>query len=152
MRRITPFVVLAIAALTLAGCQRIRTRLGIGESITNPEAGTPEKVIQDVLKTGKVADEEEGWQQFVALLHSEETELPSSLNNWREFKYRAIRKKADLLLTDRIAYHYKLMDRREEGKSLMLFVANSSSDMPTPCRVKQDPAQGNAWRVSGACF
>jgi len=150
MQRLVPVVVMFV--LVAGGCQRIKTKLGIGETITNPEPGSPEKVIQDVLRAAKVVDEEEGWQQFSALLHSDETELPSSLNAWREFKYRAIRKKADYLLLDKVAFTFKVMDRRDDGKSLRIFVANSASDTPTPCILRQDPAQGNAWRVWSSCF
>ena len=58
----------------------------------------------------------------------------------------------DLLLVDKAAVTFKVMDRREEGKSLVLLVANSGSDMPTPCRLQPDPAQGGAWRIFNSCF
>ena len=151
----TAMWVVAIAfAVSAAGCQKIKTKLGMGDTITNPDAGSPEKVVQDVLKAAKMADEEQGWEKFVGLLHSEETEMPASLSAWRDMKFRAIRKKVDYLLSDKASFSYKVMDRRdaEDGKTVQIFVENTGSDMPTPCRLKMDKVQNNAWKVSGACF
>jgi hypothetical protein len=147
-------VLVAVAVASATGCQKIKTRLGIADTITNPEPGTPEKTVQDVLRVAKIADEEEAWQKFVPLLHSAETESPASLSNWREFKFRSIRKKADYLLTDKNTYEYKVIDRRDDidGKTMRIFVVNAQSDMPTPCKLERDPKQGNYWKLSGACF
>lgn len=145
-------LVFVAATFALGGCQKIKTRLGIGDLVTDPEPGSPERVLQDVLRAAKTADEEAGWQQFVKLLHSEESDGPAVLNNWREFKFRGIRKKVDLLLKDKSLTSFKIMDRRDDGKTLVILVENSASDMPTPCRLKLDPAQGNAWKVFNSCF
>ena len=153
MRRIVWVVAIALLG-GAAGCQKIKSKLGIGDTVTNPDSGTPDKVVQDVLKAARMADEEQGWEKFVGLLHSEETEMPASLSTWRDMKYRAIRKKADFLLSEKSTFTFKVMDRREseDGHTLQIFLENTASDMPTPCRLKQDKAQGNAWRVSGSCF
>lgn len=150
--RLAPVMLLVAVALAAGGCQRLKTKLGIGEKITNPDPGSPEKVLQDVLKAAKNPDEEEGWQMFVQLLHSEEVALPSTLNDWRTMRYPAIRRKVDYFLQDKIAYTYTLMDRREEGRSLSLYIENTASDTPTPCRFRQDPAQGNAWKIFNNCL
>jgi hypothetical protein len=149
MRRLA--LVLAVVVAAGIGCQKLKVKLGLGDLITNPEPGTPEKVLQDVLKAAREPDEERGWEQFTNLLHGEET-TPASLQAWREMKYPAIRKKVDALLKDRAAATFKVMDRREEGRSIQLYLDNSQSDVPTPCRLRQDPARSNAWRVFGACF
>lgn len=133
-------------------CQKIKTKLGIGDTITNPEPGSPEKVLQDVLRSALEPDEEKGWLLFVSLLHSDETELPSTISNWRQNKYPAIRRKVGYLVKDKSTVEYKIMDRRDLGKSLKYFVENIASDMPTPCEVRQDPKQGNAWKVFNSCF
>lgn len=144
-------IALAFICCSVA-CQKLKFKLGIGDLITNPDPGTVEKVIQDVLRAAKEPDEARGWEMFTALLHSEETTSPASLQAWREMKFPAIRKKVDFLLKDRAATSFKVMDRREEGRSILIFVENSSSDVPTPCRLRQDPSQANAWRVFNACF
>lgn len=140
------------AVLAASGCQKVKTRLGIGETITNPDPGTPEKTIQDVLKAARAADEGEGWQVFSSLLHSQETSSPSAMNEWQTMRFPTIRRKVDYLLLDKSALIYKLMDAREDGKDMKIFVANSRSDMPTPCTLRRDPEQGNAWRVFNSCF
>ncbi len=149
--RLRLLLVLVLLALVAPGCRSIKAKLGIGELVTNPDSGSPEKLVQDVLRAAK-APEEAGWESFAVLLHSEETTSPVALQTWREMKWPAIRKKVDLLLVDKAAVTFKVMDRREEGKSLVLLVANSGSDMPTPCRLQPDPAQGGAWRIFNSCF
>ena len=153
--RLRIVVVLLLAGafvLAVAGCQKIKTKIGIGETISNPEAGTPEKVIQDVLKAARMSDDNDGWQAFSTLLHSQETSSPAAMNKWQTMVYPTMRRKADFLLVDKSALIYKLMDKREEGKDVKVYVENSQSDMPTPCTLRRDPEQGNAWRVFNACF
>jgi hypothetical protein len=145
-----PLLAMLALVLALAACQKIKTKLGIGDTITDPAPGTPEKVVQDVLRAARNGDEEAGWEQFQKLLHPEEVELQSSLSNWRQFKYRGIRKKVNLLVQDPATMTFKVMDRREEGASLVVMVENSGSDMPTPCRLKTD-AKGQ-WKVFNSCF
>jgi len=145
-----------LLALALSGpslsCQRIKTKLGIGDKVTNPIPGTPEKVIQDVLRAASAADEEQGWEQFALLLHTEELDSPAAMNGWRSMKFPSIQRKVGYLLSDKTAVEYAVMDRREDGKSLVIHVENSKSDSATPCKLRQDPAQGNAWRVFNSCF
>jgi len=142
----------SVAVLGTVGCQKIKSRLGIGVTVSEPEPGTPEKVIQDVLKAATKADEAEGWEAFSNLLHSDETSSPAAMNEWQTMRFPTIRRKAGYLLQDRSAGIYKLMDKREDGKTVKVFVMNSQSDMPTPCTLRQDPEAGNAWRVHNACF
>jgi len=156
MTRRTLFIVaiVTLAVASAAGCQKVKTRLGIADTITNPDPGTPEKTIQDVLRVAKIADEEDAWQKFVPLLHSSEAESPASLSSWREFKFRAIRKKADYLITDKNTFSYKVIDRRDDidGKTRRIFVVNAQSDMPTPCKLERDPKANDYWKLTGSCF
>lgn len=133
-------------------CKKLKMKLGIGYLIENPAAGTPEKVLQDVLRAISIENVESSWEEFVPLLHSSEKELPSSISNWRQFKFVSMRKKVDYLIIDKSKYSYKLLDSREEGESLILFVENKMSDMPTPCRFRLDPLQGNQWKIFNSCF
>jgi len=142
---------LLVFAFTV-GCQKVKSKLGIGDTITKPDPGTPEKLIQDVLSAATASDEEEGWERFYPLLHTDEVDSPGAMNDWRSSKFPTIRRKADYLLSDRSALIFDVMDRREEGKSLKIYVKNSQSDSPTPCKLRQDPLQGNAWRVFNSCF
>jgi hypothetical protein len=152
--RLTIALALSLVALSLSatGCQKMKTKLGLGEVVTAPDPGTPEKAIQDVLKAGRMADEADGWIAFAGLLHSEETASPAGMNEWQTLRYPSLRRKVGYLLLDKAALTYKLMDKREEGQNVRVFVANSQSDAPTPCMVRRDPAQNNAWRVFNSCF
>ena len=155
MLRFIRVAVMIVAAGTIAagaGCQKLKTSLGLGERISNPEAGTPESAIQQVMKAARMKDEAEGWQTFANLLHSAESASPAAMNEWQTMRFPTIRRKVDLLLEDRSALIYRLMDKREEGKNLRIFVKNSQSDMPTPCTLRQDPERNNAWLVFGSCF
>lgn len=157
MKRTSPVLLAAFSvglamALSLPACQRVKMKLGIGDKVTNPEPGTPEAVVQEVLRAAANPDEEAGWERFSALLHSAELDSPVAMNDWRGMKFPAIRKKAAYLVEDQNSFTYVVMDRREEPPSLILMVKNAQSDLPTPCKLRQDPSAGNAWRVFNACF
>lgn len=139
-------------ALSLGSCQKVKMKLGIGDKVTNPDPGTPEALIQEVLRAASNPDEEAGWERFSSLLHSAEIDSPVAMNDWRNMKFPAIRKKAALLIEDKTSFSYTVMDRREESPSLLLFVKSTGSDLPTPCKMRQDPSAGNAWRVFNSCF
>jgi hypothetical protein len=144
-------LLIPIIALLLS-CQQIKLKLGLGDKIVNPPPGSPEKVVQEVLKSALQGDPEAGWEAFSVLLHSDEQQSPAALNDWRTMRFPAIRKKVSYLVEDKASATYTLMDKREEGQSLILYVKNSQSDMPTPCKLRKDPQNGNAWRVFNACF
>lgn len=150
--RVLTALALALALVAAAGCQKMKSKLGIGEVVTAPDSGSPEKVIQDVLKAGRMADDADGWIAFAGLLHSEETSSPAGMNEWQTLRFPALRRKIDYLLLDKAALTYKMMEKREEGQNVKVFVANSQSDTPTPCTLRRDPAQNNAWRVYNGCF
>jgi hypothetical protein len=145
-------IVLFFLVASLFSCQQIKLKLGLGDKIANAPPGSPEKVVQEVLKSALQSDAEAGWETFSLLLHSEEQQSPAALNDWRTMRFPAIRKKASYLVEDKASATYILMDKKEEGQSLIIYVKNSQSDMPTPCKLRKDPQNGNAWRVFNACF
>lgn len=147
-----PIITLAIAlivglALTTGACRTIKNKLGIAETVTDPAEGTPEKVIQDVLKAGLEKDADTGWRMFAKLLHSDQR-TPAALEQWRSFNYQALRKKVELFVKDReqVSYGIERVDEELDG-SLTFFLTNSKSDMPTPCNVVKDEKQNGEWRV-----
>ncbi|MBM4387430.1 MAG: hypothetical protein FJ088_06790 [Deltaproteobacteria bacterium] len=139
-----------LITVSLDGCRKVKTKIGLGELVEYPNEGTPEKVIQEVLKSAAMP-EEEGWQKFTTLLHSEE-KLPTLLNNWRQFSYREIRKKADYFIKDKAMFSFKIKDEKSEGESLKIYIENSMSDVPTPCTLRKDKSEGDAWKVFGSCL
>lgn len=136
----------------VVSCQKIKTKLGIGDTIKNPNPGTPEYTIQAVLRSASNSDSERGWEEFSRLLHSNETSSPVAMNDWRTMRFPAIRRKVKHLLLDPNIFSFKVMDRREYDHTIVLYLQNKSSDMPTPCKLKRDPKQGNTWKVYNSCF
>ncbi len=152
MSRTTVVSLVMAILLVVPGCRMVKMKLGLGESITNPDPGTPERVIQQVLKAALNPDKDAGWEAFEALLHSEETSSNLALQEWSETKFDTIRRKAAFLVKDQKTVAYQMMDFREDDKGVQIFVKSSASEMPTPCRLRPDPAAGGAWRVFNACF
>jgi len=138
--------------LLMPGCQAVKNRLGIGVTISNPDPGTPEKAVQDVLSAAMMPEDQDAWMAFASLLHSEEVASPAAMNEWETMRFPALRRKAPYLLKDRTAHSYVVMEKRTEGNNLKIFVQNQQSDLPTPCTLRRDPVNGNAWRVFNACF
>lgn len=152
MSRIT-MICAALAVLVVApGCRTVKMAAGLGETVTQPDPGTPERIVQEVLKAASNPDRDTGWAAFEALLHSEESDSQRALQEWRDTKFDTIRRKAPSLVQDPASFAYKMMDYRKEGDTVQIFVRNAASDMPSPCRLKPDPAVRGAWRVFNACF
>lgn len=145
-------VLLLAAVVSMPGCRMVKMKLGLGETVTNPDPGTPERVIQDVLRAASNPDPDAGWAAFEGLLHSDETSSNRALQEWRQTKFDTIRRKVSGLIEDPATHSYKMMDYREVSGGVQIFVKNESSEVPTPCRLKPDPAVRGAWRVFNACF
>ena len=148
-------VLISLALVLLAGsaatgCRGKYYLLWFGEEIENPESGTPEYVIQQALKAAADPDDGNGWQRYMALLHSRERESESRLADWRNFTYREFRKKVNHYVLDKKTFKYRMRryDEGEEGDpSVTIYVESTKTDLPTPCRVKPDPKQGDAYRI-----
>lgn len=143
------WIILIVAALALSAgaCRTIKNKLGISETVTDPAEGTPERVIQDVLRSGLEKDQETGWKMFAKLLHSDQR-TPAALQQWKSLNYPAFRKKVELFVKDRETVSYAIERVDEEGDgSLTFFLTNAKSDMPTPCNLIQDKQANDQWRV-----
>jgi len=143
------WIVLLVVAVALAAgaCRTIKNKLGISETVTNPGEGTPERVVQDVLRAGLEKDAETGWKMFAKLLHSDQR-TPAALQQWKAFNYPALRKKVELFVKDReaVSFGIERVDEEDDG-SMTFFLTNSKSDMPTPCNVIKDKEANDEWRV-----
>lgn len=115
--------------------------------IRDPKPGTPEHLIAQALAAALNPDPEAGWRQFEALLHTSEKE-PNALISRRELNWPAMRRKVALFLAeDPTKPIYKWAYAEEPGGGqLKIFVHNPKS-MPTPCYVKRDSEQGDAWKI-----
>lgn len=108
-----------------------------------------EGVIQRALVAGANPDSEKGWEQFSALLHSDEKGA-MAIRSRKQYNWPAMRRKAYLFLiegTDKNVYKWSYAEELDDGKVIKVFVYNPKSS-PTPCYVKRDPAQDNKWRIT----
>jgi hypothetical protein len=152
-RRVSLLIVVAlVAGLSFSSCRTIRLKLGLGYTVENPKPGTPEAAMQDVLKALTVRDSARSWTQFLRLLHSHEHQT-GFINTWKKLKFRHLRKVAKYYILDPSKYSFKVK-RIQEGLegTLILYLSNPNTDVPTPCKFKRDPAHGNAWRVYSSCL
>ncbi len=141
-------VFLALAFVASApGCKKVQ-RLLPPKTIENPEAGTPEAIVQEAIKAAMTKDEAEGWKHFRSLLHSSELESPASEKNWRQMNFATFRRKVPLFLEDPSKPVYKMQYYEETADGMYkVFVINSKSDVPTPCGVKRDANNNDEWRI-----
>jgi len=134
--------------LALPGCQFVRLKLGIGYDVDIAAPGTPERVIQEALKASLEPDAEKGWGEFLNLLHTEQRDK-GSLESWKGLKFREMRKKATNYVTNVATTGFTVKRIREEDDgNVSYFLYSPKTDMPTPCTVKPDPEQSNAWRIT----
>ncbi len=142
-------VMVAALLLTSVGCQDVRRMAGITTTIDDPDPGTPEAVLYDALTAALDKDEAKGWKAFRSLLHSEQLSSAISEKTWRTMNFSTLRRKARLYLEDDGKPAYQLAYTEDVAPaSLKLFIFNEKSEVPTPCTLKPDPAQNNAWRIS----
>jgi hypothetical protein len=126
---------------------QLGTFVQAGSIVRTPDPETPEGVIQRAIATAMEPDEAKAWEQFLALLHTDE-KLPNALYSRRSMNFAAMRRKVKLFLIEDETKPYYQVDRVVEGPdSVRLFVHNKGS-MPTPCEVRRDKAQENKWRVT----
>ena len=141
---------LLLAAAFLPGCNTIRKYLGWGKTIESPEAGTPEAVIQDVIRAGLEQDEKKGWNIFMSQLHSQERTSAGSVTTCKRTYWPAFRRKVRFLVLDPGIPSYELIYTEPSPDEIFMkvFVKSSAAEVPTPISVKRDPQAGNVWRLA----
>jgi len=153
MRKITKIIaILLMTGMALTSCRALKLKLGLGYTVESPEPGTPEAVMQNVLKTLTMKDAKRSWKRFLPLLHSHEHNT-GFINTWKTMKFRHMRKVAKYFVIDPSKFSFKVKRVKDgPGKTLMLYLYNPKSDIPTPCKFKRDAKHGNAWRVFSSCL
>lgn len=147
-RRLALIAALALLMVAPTGCKQIKMKLGMGYEVTDPAAGSPEHVIQQALDAGRNDNATKGWRAFMKLLHTDQHN-PASLKSWETMKYASMRRKVDHFIVNEVGPSFKVMRIREEDNgSITYFLFTPNSDMPTPCTVKPDPQQADAWRIT----
>jgi len=136
-----------LAAIVGSGCETIdKARMKLfGVTVDNPERETAEWVLKEALHAAADSDEERGWAKFQTLLHSSERS-PNALRGWQSHGWQRMRKQAKLYLDDQ--GRFTLRDfKPQTNEGIDFFVENRYRDMPTPCAVYIDRANGELWRI-----
>lgn len=152
--------VLLIAFLTLNGCGTFKEKLGITTEVTQPEEGTPEYVVFQVIKAAIKAkkDEKAGWQDFVKQLHPEERANLVQKKTWREFRFTALVRKVHLFTmaeddaksVSEAAFEIVRVQEVGNGNIVKVFVKNEGNpESPTPCKLEKTE---NGWGVIDTCL
>ncbi len=145
-----------LAASGITACDTVhrtidKARMKImGIEVLDPERETAEWVLRQALDAANNENEEEGWERFQRMLHSEER-TPNSLRNWYDNGWKRMRRQAkDYLGPDN---SFKLMDYKEimsstgELAGVEFYIASAKKEMPTPCAVYRDAEQEDRWRI-----
>jgi len=116
--------------------------------VRDPDPSTPEGIIARALAAAMNPDEAAGWREFEALLHTSE-KLPNALTSRRQLNWPAMRRKVPLFLVEdetKPIYRWSYVEELPNN-TLKIFVHNKES-MPTPCYLRRDAEQDNAWRIT----
>ncbi len=158
--------VIAVAmTLSLSGCKWAKEKMGITEEVSNPEAGTPEKVVFEVIKAAilyRQGKQEEGWKLFEKQLHKNEKapDNPVRGGHWKNGNFLETVKKVHLFTTaadDKSTvkdsdptYEIVRRDESDDGKRLKIYVANEGNqESPTPCKME---LTDEGWRIRDTCL
>ena len=141
---------LILAGALLPGCNTIRRYLGWGRTISEPDPGSPEAVVQIVLRAGLELDESKAWKTFLDQLHSQERTAAGSVVTCKRTYWPAFRRKVRFFSPDPTVPTYELIyvEESPDKISIKMFVRSSASDTPTPIMVKQDAMEGNVWKLA----
>ena len=150
--KIVSLLIVVLLSVSFSSCRTIRLKLGIGYTVENPEPGTPEALMQNVLKVLTIKNPQKSWSKFLRLLHSHERE-GGFINTWKKLKFAHMRKVARYYILDSSSYSFKIKRIREGlGDTFVLYLYSPQTEVPTPCKFKRDPKNGNEWRVYSSCL
>ncbi len=150
------FTVMLLAAAGLTACDTVgktidKARMKImGIEVLDPERETAEWVLRQAIDAANNSNEEEGWERFQKMLHSDER-TPNSLRNWYDNGWKRMRRQAkDYLAPDnsfKLADYKEIMSSTGELAGVEFFVVSTKKEMPTPCAVYRDAEQEDRWRI-----
>ena len=168
MKKFKLLLVLIVACVfTLSHCKEIERITGTGESkkvvpeepkkapkpyeVKNPEPGSPEEVVLNLIKSGLIPDEEQAFEEYLKWHHSDWKSTEKSIAERRNYDWARFRKcslnldyvksKDDLTFT---------VTRKEEypDGTIKLFIQTKLPDiMPKPIKLRKDKEDKDQWRV-----
>ena len=98
-------------------------------------------------------DEEEGFQAFLAMIHSERLDTPRAEANLREFTWKSLRRRLPSYLVrtdDPASFAVERLSPdvpKVSDERIRVFV-RSPGRSPVPATFVRDPAAGGAWRLA----
>ena len=128
----------------------MKNMVGIGDPVVNPDPGTAEALIRDLLKAATESNKEKSWQAFQILLHVQERSSRGAMSACRRTYWPGFRRKAEFFLTEPAKMVYEILDDRpgETESYRKIFIKNLASEQPTPIPLKRDSSQQDAWRIA----
>ncbi|MFT7579338.1 MAG: hypothetical protein ACI9MR_001002 [Myxococcota bacterium] len=137
------------AVLTLNACTECQEFIGT-TTVENPAEETPEWVIEQAIVAAMQEDTDDGWKIIRPLLHSKITGSAGAESSFRTLNFESFHRKWKLYTVGDDSKPIFEIDKRDtdDRGNLRIFVLNEGSDMPTPCRLNKDPAQGGKWRIA----
>ena len=115
--------------------------------ITDPQPGSPEAVIQQLLMGAMDPDVNAGWERTKGLLHSAKVPTLRGLQSYREMNYPASRRKVALFTPDDAKPHFLVTRTIVKAEDHVTIFVHNEKSMPTPCSLRRDAKADNAWRV-----
>ena len=136
------------------GCNWVKEKTGLGRIVTEPEDESPDWVVQKVLKAAAIEPFDAAFAEYVKYLHSEEKGSPQGMKEWETMRFKALRNKFKCFMRPEEGTDaFKIMETRENAEDYMsIFVSCKTTENPTPCHLKKDPAAGGKWRVKYNCL
>jgi hypothetical protein len=144
-------LLLAPLLAPVAGCKEIRKFMP-PTTIDNPAEGTREWLVYKTIEASQLKDDKAAWEKLRPLLHSDVIGNTASENSFRTMNFPALRRKVKSFTPDDAKPTYLLAYAEEDAGAsdleFRLFVVNETSDMPSPFRIRRDPAANDDWRVA----
>jgi len=125
---------------------------GIADTVVNPDPGSAEAVVQELLAASIDENAERGWEAFQVLLHTQERSSRGAMSSCRKIYWPGFRRKAEFFLVDPSNTTYDILEDRagETDDYRKIFIRNIASDQATPIPLKRDRNHHDSWRIA-AC-
>jgi hypothetical protein len=112
-----------------------------------------DQTLVSLFGAAMTSDEDDGFDAFLAVMHSSRTDAPLSVQNLRQFSWKALQKNLGTYLKDPADPTSFTVVRREPGEledsltSIKLYLGGTRPS-DTPVNLRKDDGAGGAWRVT----
>ena len=112
-----------------------------------------DQLLVQLFSTGLDGDDEDGFEAFLALIHSDRTDAPNAKNNLRAFTWKSFRKNVGTYLKDSADPSSFTIERRDpkvlapDTTMVKLFLAGTRPSA-TPVTFRVDDNAAGYWRIN----